>query len=317
MNIIYTVCNRTNLTHALALANSVAEHQPDHTFYLCWVDTYPIVGLPPHINVLSVTEANVPQWEFMKNQYIDFELLAACRPWFALTLVAKYSDCRQITFFAPTVILLKGFSEILNSSSTAFLTPNIVKPLAASAILDDKRILNIGMFHAGSWILNTNPTNVKVLQWWAERTVDRAKFDLCEGMNMDQLWLNYLPIWVPETSVVRHPGWHYGLHEVLNRKLTFENGKYFVDGAALISIDFAGLSYFDPIWSDYVALLSSNRVFKNFFAEYKNTLKKYGGLKHSDYRPGFGKTIHVKRFRLFRNNIAKTLKSLSVYIDQF
>jgi hypothetical protein len=317
MNIIYTVCNRTNLTHALTLADSVFQYQPDHIFYICWVDPIPLVNVPKHVKILSVADVNIPQWEQMESQYTDFELLAACRPWVALALLSRHPDGTQITFFAPTVVLLKSYNDIADTGSAILLTPNIVKPLATSRILDDKRILNIGMFHSGSWVLKTSPETLKVLQWWAERTTDRARYDLCEGLNMDQLWLNYLPIWIPETSVIRHPGWHYGLHAVLNRKLVFENSMYQVDNKPLISVDFTGLDYFDPVWSDHAALLSHNHAFRTLFNKYRAGLKKHKSYEPEYNSPGFGKVIEVRKFRVLRNNIAKKLTSLTQYIDQF
>jgi hypothetical protein len=48
MNIIYTVCNRTNLAHALTLAESAFKFQPDHTFFLCWADSIPLTSLPDY-----------------------------------------------------------------------------------------------------------------------------------------------------------------------------------------------------------------------------------------------------------------------------
>ncbi|MCE6990284.1 hypothetical protein [Dyadobacter sp. CY323] len=317
MNIIYTVCNRTNLAHALALADSAFEFQPDHTFVLCWADSIPLKDLPGYIHLMSLSEVGILHWEEMASRYYNFELLSASRPAFALGLLKRYPDCAQITFLAPTVLLFHSFQDILTTDSDLFLTPNLTKPLPASGILDDKRILNAGMFHAGSWVLRPNAKTLKLLRWWANRTVDRASFNLCEGMNMDQLWLNYLPIWNKETTIIRHAGWHHGLQSVLSSKISKENERHIVEATDLITVDFAGLDFFDPVWSDHAALLSKDPVFKDLFKKYRQSVQHYAAKVPVGATPRYGKNIQIKKYRLFRNNIAKKLKTLTTYIDQF
>ncbi|MCF2486986.1 hypothetical protein [Dyadobacter sp. CY347] len=316
MNIIYTVCNRINLAHALALADSVLLHQPNYTFYLCWVDNTPI-EVPAHIKLLTIEQAEIPSWKSMEARYYHFELPAACRPWFALALLSLHKDCTNLVFLAPTVLLVKSFEEVINPASDIHLTPNIRKPLAPSMVLDDKRILNIGMFHSGSWMLKPGEKTLKMLKWWAERTIDRAEFDLCNGKNMDQLWLNYTLVWIPETTQIAHPGWHYGLHAILNHDLQMKNGDYYIDGKPLISLDFAGLDYFDPVWSDHVGLLPANTAFQALFSSYKKTLIKYKNSIPANRAPGYGKPAKIRENRILRNNIAAKLKSITAFIDQF
>ena len=317
MNIIYTVCNRTNLAHALALADSVLQYQPNSIFYLGWVDSMPVNNLPANIRLLPVTELTIPSWKAMQEQYFDFELLPACRPWSALEILAKHPDCEQLAFLAPTVLLKQPIDGILGNSQDMLLTPNISAPLEPSSVLDDKRILNAGMFHSGSWILKPNETTLAMLRWWASRTADRANFDLCSGMNTDQLWLNYVPVWVPQASILHHAGWHYGLNAVLNRKLAGQSGNYRVNGEPLISVDFAGLDFFDPIWSDHAALLHRNQTFKALFHEYKSVIKQKKAQFGIGGSPGFGKPVTISANRILRNKMASGLKSLTTFIDQF
>ncbi|MCE7064440.1 hypothetical protein [Dyadobacter sp. CY326] len=316
MNIIYTVCNRINLAHALALADSVLLHQPDHTFYLCWVDTTPL-ELPAHIKLLTIEQANIPEWKRMEANYFNFELLTACRPWFALKLLQLHENCESLVFLAPTVWLIKPFQDVVNPDSDMHLTPNIRKPLSPSKLLDDKRILNIGMFHSGSWILKPGEKTGRMLNWWAERTIDRAAFDLCNGKNMDQLWLNYTLVWIPKTTQIAHAGWHYGLHSVLNNDLQIKNGAYLVEGQPLLSLDFAGLDYYDPVWSDHAALLSHNNAFQSLYTNYKSILSKYKKTLPAYTDNGYGKIPDIKKNRILRNNIAARLKSFTAFIDQF
>ncbi|GGN00727.1 hypothetical protein GCM10010967_38780 [Dyadobacter beijingensis] len=317
MNIIYTVCNRTNLAHALALADSVLQHQPGDTFYIGLVDSITVDNLPGHVKLLPVSALSIPGWDQMAAAYYDFELLPACRPWFALELLKKHTECRQLTFLSPTTLLKGAFNGLLNAESEMFLTPNISAPLRTSPILDDKRILNAGMYHSGSWTLRPSDKTRAMLEWWAHRTIDRANFDLCNGMNTDQLWLNYVPVWVPATTTLHNAGWHYGLNAVLNKNLTANGNSYQVDGQPLVSLEFAGLGHFDPIWSDHAPLVTENKAYQALFIEYQRIVIKKKNELELNGEPAFGKFANILPNRLMRKGIAAKLKQLTTYIDQF
>ncbi|MGV3602049.1 MAG: hypothetical protein ACO1N1_12640 [Dyadobacter fermentans] len=317
MNIIYTVCNRTNLAHALALADSVIQHQPGYVFYLGLVDSIGTEGLPQHVKPLLATKLAIPGWDKMAADYYDFEIVPACRPWFALEILKKHSECQQLTFLAPTVFLKKSFDGLLDAGSEMFLTPNISAPLKSSQILDDKRILNAGMYHSGSWTLRPSEKTVAMLEWWAQRTIDRAHFDLCNGMNTDQLWLNYVPVWVPATTTLHYAGWHYGLNAVLNKNLVTKGSQHEVDGQPLVSLDFAGLGHFDPIWSDHAPLVTENKAFQALFMDYQRIVMKKKYELELTGEPAFGKYANIAPNRLMRKGIAAKLKGLTTFIDQF
>ena len=316
MNIIFTVCNRSNLANALVLGKSVAQF-PGSVFYLCWADTEPLPKISDQVKMVPISAIKLPQWNQMASSYYDFELLPASRPWFAKYLLDINPDSKTIAFLAPTVCLYKPIEEVINDKSGIFVTPHISDPLKKSEILDDKRILNIGMFHAGSWAMNRTEESLAFLDWWAIRTIDRAKFDLCNGMCMDQLWLNFALVRIPDAVQITNKGWHYGLHSILNKDLTVENGSYFVDKKPLISIDFAGLDYFNPIWSDHVELLSQSKTFQKIYSEYQKNLSGFKSSTSSELKPGYGIIPEIKSNRLARKSAIAKLKSITRFIDQF
>ena len=314
MNIIFTVCNRLQLPNALALGASVLQFHPDSVFYIGWADTVPLPKVPNGIKLISIENIDVPEWGQMCSFYYDFEIAAASRPWFAKGILKKQKACERLTFLAPTTLLFSSTQEIGSDTAELLLTPHITKPLAESKILDDKRILNIGMFHSGSWVLKPCEQTLKLLDWWSHRTIDRAKFDLCNGMCMDQLWLNYAQIWVKNTTQIQHDGWHYGLHSVLNKNLKEESGSFFVEDEKLISIDFAGLDNYHPVWSEHTGLINQNNVFKKLFDQYQHSLKKYEKINGE---PGFGRPSSISSQRVLRRNIAGKLKAITKFVDQF
>lgn len=316
MNIIFTVCNRNTLASALALGKSVMQF-PGNMFYLCWVDKIVISTLPEDINLLTIKDIPIPEWEQMISHYYDFELLPACRPWFAKHLFNLHADQNNFIFFAPTVFLFQPIGQVLTAGPDLFLTPNISQPLKKASVLDDKRILNIGMFHSGSWIMRRSAETLKFLDWWAIRTIDRAKYDLCNGMCLDQLWLNFALVRISKITQISNPGWHYGLHSVLNLNLEYQDGSYKVNGNRLISADFAGLDVFNPIWSDYAGLISESKNFGKLYSEYQKNLSAFQTFLPSETKPGYGLIPEIKKNRMLRKKTTGTLRSVMKFIDQF
>ncbi|HEV7379489.1 MAG TPA: hypothetical protein VGN64_06830 [Dyadobacter sp.] len=315
MNVIFTVCNRTNLAHALALAKSVMQY-PGNLFYLGWVDYTELAELPAYVKLIRTNEVAIPQWQQMTEQYYDFELVHACRPWFLKHLLQLHPDQTSFTFFAPTVYIYNSFESIVSKPAGMQVTPHITGALTKSSLLDDKRILNIGMFHSGSWVFSRTGESHEFIDWWAERTLDRAKFDLCNGMCMDQLWLNFVLVRIPYAIQITNSGWHYGLHSVLNKKLEVKEQRYVVNGEQLISADFAGLDYFDPIWSDHAPLLQQSGLFKTLYADYKKVVNSFRQFVPQG-KPGFGRNPDIKPNRLLRKKWRANLKSITQFIDQF
>ncbi len=310
MNMIFTVCNRLTLANALVLADSVNRYEPDTFFCLCWVDTQPVPMLSSDIRIIEVSEVVVPGWKEMCQYYFDFELLAASRPWFASFLFVMEPEIEILTFLAPTTWLLGSIGSV-PSDVDLVLTPNILRPLSANTKLDDKRILNIGMFNAGAWSLRKSENTTDFLIWWSNRTFDRAKFDLCNGMCMDQLWLNYAPVWIPKTNFRRDSSWHYGLRSVPDHHLVSNGEAYWVGNERLISLDFSGLAGFDPVWSTHSSLLSVNTLFRSLFKEYQRKVRAIG-IPVTDIASGYGK-VAVRN--IFRERIIALANRAIGFID--
>lgn len=316
MKIFFTVCNRLQLPNALALGASVLHFHPESFFYIGWADTVPLPKAQDGIKIIAVEDIEIAEWGQMCSHYYDFELVAASRPWFAKGLLNKHKNCEQLIFFSPTTLIFKPINEISSLPADLLLTPHLSKPLVASSNLDDKRILNIGMFHSGSWGIKPTEATRNLLDWWAHRTIDRARFDLCNGMCLDQLWLNYAPIWVKSTIQISYAGWHYGLHSVLNQNLTEQDGRFYVDENELISADFTGIHNYHPVWSDHAGLVNHSAAFKSLFMHYETVLRKFEKVNSSG-QPGFGKPSNISPQRVLRRKIAGGLKAIAKFIDQF
>ncbi|WP_025763974.1 hypothetical protein [Dyadobacter tibetensis] len=317
MNIFYTVCNRNSLCHALALAESVNRHHPNDKFVLGWVDDVIPPQLPEGVELMEANKLEIPQWESMKTHYYTYELLPATRPWFASKLINQVSTNDRLIFLAPTMLLWMDGNNLLNRSEDALFTPQITRPLASSEALKDHQILNTGMFHAGSWMLRDTTQTRTFLQWWADRTQDRAFFDLCNGMCMDQLWLNFAPIHIHSWGKMDEDSWHYGLNKIPLRDLSLQGQQPYVGRTAVVATDFAGLTFYDPIWSDYNGTIRGKNGFSTLFNAYQLQLDGLKTVYGLGGNPGYGKIAQISANRNLRNHMAKKIKSITTFIDNY
>ena len=315
MNTIFTVCNRHTYANARVLAESVQKFHPEMIFYIGWVDTLTLPDLPPFCRVLHVEDLQIPAWDDMCEKYYDFELVNACRPWFAKFLIASIQDQETITFLAPTTVLFSALDKCYEPDVDLFLTPNIIAPIQENTNIDDKRILNVGMFNANAWAMRKNAAICTMIDWWAHRTLDRAKFDLCNGMCMDQLWLNFMPVWIEKHTQWNTPTWCYGLRSIPNHELKLKNGVLEIENEKLISIDFAGLTAYDPIWSDHVGLAKTQSAYESELQTYVANLNTYK-IENGNKLP-FGIVTKPVATRLQRRKMVATLKQWVHFIDQY
>ncbi len=316
MTAFFTVCNRHQLPGAIALGKSILEHHKGAPFTIGWADSADVPGLPAGIDIIPVSDLELRQLPQMSGFYYDFELVHALRPWFARHLMERRPSVSNWVFLAPTVMVYRSFDHLFDPDYDLFLTPHIVQRLPESGGLDDKRILNIGMFHSNAWIARRSESVQNLLEWWSVRTIDRASFDLCNGMCLDQLWLNYAPIHVARSLVIRDPLWHLGLHNCLLHSLKFENDIPVVAGKRVYTVDFSGLLGYHPVWSDHAALVTGHSDWTSLAGSYfKNleTLKEFRLTGNA----GYGRPAPISSMRNLRKSVKSKLDHLVKLIDQF
>ncbi|MBU1820617.1 MAG: hypothetical protein KKG00_03770, partial [Bacteroidetes bacterium] len=310
MKLVFTICNRTQLSHAICLGESLREHAPGHLFVLGWVDTVQLPTLPDWIQVINIPELGLTAWPSMQGRYFDFELLAACKPFFARHLLQQYPNCQELIYLSPSTCLFGSLDSIVEPEAFVQLTPNRTRPIEPQTGLLDRNVLNIGMYHSNSLIIHPQDSQTtKFLNWWCDRTLDRAAFNLCEGMCLDQLWLNYLPVYYENIHLIREEGWHLGLHQAGDSLLATMGSQYTVDGRPLISIDFVGIESYHPFWSDHAHMVRNEPAWQNIRNRYRKMLTR-NSVSIKSSTPPYGKPSLVKSNRRIRKQGVQFVKQL-------
>lgn len=319
MKIAFTVCNRFQLPHALVLAKSFKKYHPDRKFFLGWVDRMKIPQLPEWVEVVAIESLGMTDWADMEKRYFDFELVAACKPFFARHLLTTFPDCQELVFLSPTILLYDSLDLVAVESAFLQLSPQRLRPIVeadslSASRLDDKRILNTGMYHADSWVLHPDGQENALISWWCQRMTDRGFLDLCRGMCLDQLWMNFLPCYFERVEIIRNPGWNYGLQAVPGSELTLTGDSYSVDGVPIITLDFAGLESFHPIWSDHADLVKGRALWSDLRQSYRNSLRE-SPLPSDELSLPYGNPAPVKPVPNRRRRAIRLLEKVIARIE--
>jgi hypothetical protein len=182
----------------------------------------------PHVATLA--QLNRPELLQMAARYDEAALAAACKPFFAQYFLQQ-TQATHLCYFDATVQLFGSLETIVTQLDTAdiLLTPRLTRPMGSVAYGDEKQFLNTGLYDSGFWAIRSNDNTHRFLNWWQNRLSERAHFDLCHGMNHDQLWLNLVPVYFDNVKLVKNEGWNVGLHNLHERVITDQNPNYRVN----------------------------------------------------------------------------------------
>jgi hypothetical protein len=82
--------------------------------------------------------------------------------------------------------------------------------------------------------MRRTPTTDRALAWWADRLSDQCKDDVRNGLFVDQLWMNYAPLFFSGVGVSDDPGLNMAYWNLHERRLERHDGKWMVNGHWLL-----------------------------------------------------------------------------------
>src|ERR1700694_1523617 len=199
MKICFTVCTLNRLGQIKMLADSVLKHNPEYHFFACLADE--INGrIDPgsfgNVKFVAFSDLPVDGKINLTERYDVFELSCALKPFFARYLVDKYQP--EFLIYLDTDICVYGSFEPIESAlslHSIVITPHFSAPVPDDGKFPLERdVLNSGLYNGGFVAVKSGLQSSYFLTWWQERLFDQCYNNVCEGMMVDQLWLNLVPV---------------------------------------------------------------------------------------------------------------------------
>jgi hypothetical protein len=243
----FTICSANYLAQAIALGDSLIQHNPSYSFVIGLVDeindnnSLPIQIAYP---LIPIKDIEIPDFNRFCAQYNITELNTAVKPFYFSYLFDKNEAVQNIVYLDPDIFVYHPF-EVLEShlaSNQIVLTPHITMPIKDDKYPSETDFLNAGIYNLGFIALKRGSESIKLINWWKNRLYHLCKIDFENGLFVDQLWLNFATLFFKEVFVLVNPGYNMAYWNLQERSLSKnETGTYLVNGEhPLVFYHFSG-----------------------------------------------------------------------------
>ena len=287
--IAFTICSINYLAQAVTLGNSLTEQNPDYTFIIALVDKIieptPLFENLPY-PLIEVDKINIQNFKSFYSRYNITELNTAVKPYFFDYLFNCNPEVDSILYFDPDIYVYNKFTalEAALDKNQIILTPHITEPIFDAKTPGETDFLNTGLYNLGFIGLKRGVDTFKLLEWWKERLKYYCYIDFEKGLFVDQIWLNFAPIFFKNVFILHDPGYnmaYWNLHErIFSQK---EDGQYIVNcESPLVFYHFSGYD-FNKIYE--ISKYQTRTSFMNrpelfdLFNNYKEIVMSFGHSK--------------------------------------
>jgi hypothetical protein len=284
----FTICSINYLAQARVLSDSIKKTNPDYEFVigLCdkiegsGVDVSKLAGL----NILEVHTIGIDGFDEMTERYDITELNTAIKPFYFNYFFKSRSDIDRVIYFDPDIEIFDTLTGIESGLDThnIVLTPHFYTPIFDKKSRTEQQMFVNGIYNLGFLAVKRSEETFKFLDWWMIKLKTECYMDIQNGMFVDQLYCNMVPLYYEGVKIDKYPGYNISYWNLHERQLTHKNGKYYSNGEPLVFYHYSGINIADPTnisrWQDRFDL--NNRpdlvdIFKNYRIQLKDN--------HNDY----------------------------------
>jgi hypothetical protein len=292
MRLAFTICSNNYLAYAKTLGDSLLKHNPNYRFIIALVDRKsPSIDydfFSPH-EILPIEDVGIKDFESIWRKYDIVELNTTVKPSLFKFFFNKYPEVETAFYFDPDILIYQPLGQLESyfNSGDILLTPHTIKPIASDLAIrlvpTDSTFLNYGVYNLGFIGLRNKKANVEaMLNWWEKRTLEEGFIDACNGLFVDQLWINLVPIYFEGARIIKEMGYNaapWNLHE--RGHLQEINGSFIMPDHSILTFyhfssykfkkpemmarsynrfDFSDFPEIKPLYDQYHQLLLSNKM---------------------------------------------------------
>jgi hypothetical protein len=243
----YTVVTPNYLAHAWSLKKSFLEHNQGVDFFIC------ILGEERHcpqmdnttiyfINALSDNRIGE-----MIQRYNPFELSCALKPFFASHILEHHNHVQRLIYLDSDMYVFGAFAVLSDAAIT--LSPHRtvnVNYLPGFDNFSTIDLLKYGVYNAGYFELLRKPEALNFIKWWQALMVNHAYNKPEENLFTDQLWLSTVPSFFNDVFINKNPGYNAAFWNLIERKITFNNDRWYVNDEPLILFHYSNYKVEEP-----------------------------------------------------------------------
>lgn len=312
MKIAFTICSNNYLSQAKTLGDSLMGHNPDYKFIIGLCDkkndSIDYDFFKPY-EIIEVEKLEIENFEWMVYNYYIIELNTAIKPFFFQYFIREYKNIETVMYFDPDIKVFNKLSYIEEelADRSVLLTPHTLSPIPLDGKTpNETHFLNYGIYNLGFIAVRPCQAACKMLSWWAERLSIQCFDRVAEGLFVDQLPMNFAPVFFEAVHVSHTVGYNYAYWNFHEREISQSQGIYYIN--KIYPLIFFHYSSFKPIQPLKISLhqtrfeLEAGTILFHLFTEYANELikNKYFELKeikcyYSEVRDQFLEKLNLAK----------------------
>ena len=242
---ICTIIAKNYLAHARVLMDSVAAHHPEARRVVLLIDE-PAGCFDPaaeRFEVIPLSQLDLPDPRAFCFKYEITELSTAVKPW--LLDLLRRQGVGQAIYLDPDIRLTDSLEPVFAAFASArvLLTPHTVIDYPADRLLpDDAMLRRGGIYNLGFLGVRLDEGAEPFLAWLKSKLAEQCVMDLARGFFVDQRFFDVVPLFFPETGILRSPGLNTAYWNIHARRLTRAGDRWLCNGEPLAFFHFSGFS---------------------------------------------------------------------------
>lgn len=293
---VCTIVSKNYLSYARVFVDSLISHNKDINVHVLLVDRVDGYFDPEKENFIltKIEEIEINDLPSFCFKYNVTELNTAAKPFFINHLFKNYGY-EKVIYFDPDILVMNSLDDLfkLLDKYSVVLIPHITSPIDD----DGKHINEIDLLMSGAYNLGflglSNYKQVRdFLHWWEGRLYKYCFSAPSHGLFVDQKWIDLLPGMIEDVHILRHPGYNVAYWNLHERKISYENGRFSVNGSPLYFFHFSGFIFNNlECISKYQDRFSLNNFphLSLLFEKYRDLLVQKDYLNTKDWPYSFGK----------------------------
>lgn len=223
----FTSISFSYLDRARVLAETIKQHHPDWTLWLCMSDLEPDgfeFDLANELfdHIVRVWELDVPshhEWVF-KHDVV--ELCTAVKGPMLQHILAQGAE--RVYYIDPDIAVFQPLVHVEAALETRsiVLTPHLVsKELDRQGVVDNEiSCLKHGTYNLGFLAVRNDENGRQFSQWWGDRLREFCYDDIPAGLFTDQRWCDLAPALFDGVFILRDAGYNVASWNLSQRPLT-------------------------------------------------------------------------------------------------
>ena len=317
--------NKTNPDYELVIGlvaggNPLSKSNPDYELISGLINEKPTLSIEATHQIIPISEVQPVNLAGFKGDYTVMEVATACKPVFGLYLFEKYPELDKLIYFDTDLWITDSVEPIIKNldSFDIILTPHITQPIDLQEQWNEKQFLNAGLYNTGFVGMKRSENTIKFLTWWKNHLKDYGYYDFCNGMGIDQLCANFVPLFFEKVLIEYSPAYNLAYWNLHERKLSLVNEKVVVnDTENLMFFHFSGYSPDKPeLLSKHIksSKTSNYPVLKTLFSDYNEALLRNHFQFFKSIIPTYGIYNSPKKEKNF---IAQTIEKSAWKVINF